>query len=177
MKKKIDGILASNPSLAKQVAMLLKEELENEVTELTQVDAPAGTNDNELVPEAPGAETLDVTNADALADGHEVDPDLTAEDPVAPEDPVTPEQIDAMVDELPVEDLEEEADGLDEVIAADEEKVKELEEVIEEATKLISELKSRIVFTESVKNKVNARILTEAAKVLAGRKSLTENKK
>ena len=67
MKKKIDGILASNPSLAKQVAMLLKEELENEVTDLTQVDAPAGTNDAELVPEAPGAETLDVTNADALA--------------------------------------------------------------------------------------------------------------
>ncbi len=173
MKKKIDGILASNPSLAKQVAMLLKEELENEVeaTELTQVVDPAGTNDAELVPEAPGAETLDVTNDDALADGHEVDEELTAEDPV------TPEEIDAMVEELPVEDLEDEADGLDEVIAADEEKVEELEEVIEEATKLIAELKSRIVFTESVKNKVNARILTEAAKVLAGRKSLTENKK
>lgn len=171
MKKKIDGILASNPSLAKQVAMLLKEELENEVTDLTQVSDPAGTNDHELVPEAPGAARLGLTNADALADGHEVDEDLTAEDPV------TPEQIEAMVDELPVEDLEEEADGLEEVIADDEEKVEELEEVIEEATKLISELKSRIVFTESVKNKVNARILTEAAKVLAGRKSLTENKK
>lgn len=171
MKKKIDGILASNPSLAKQVAMLLKEELENEVTDLTQVDAPAGTNDNELVPEAPGAATLNVTNADALADGHEVDPDMTAGDPV------TPEQIDAMVDELPVEDLEEEAEGLEEVVAEDEAKVEELEEVIEEATQLISELKSRIVFTESVKNKVNARILTEAARVLAGRKSLTENKK
>ena len=171
MKKKIDGILASNPSLAKQVAMLLKEELENEVTDLTQVVDPAGTNDTELVPEAPGAETLDVSNDDALADGHEVDPDMTAEDPV------TPEQIEAMVDELPVEDLEDEADGLDEVVAEDEAKVQELEEVIEEATKLISELKSRIVFTESVKNKVNARILTEAAKVLAGKKSLTENKK
>lgn len=171
MKKKIDGILASNPSLAKQVAMLLKEELENEVTDLTQVVAPAGTNDNELVPEAPGAETLEVTNADALADGHEVDPELTAGDPV------TPEQIEAMVDEIPVEDLEDEADGLDEVVAEDKAKVQELEEVIEEATQLISELKSRIVFTESVKNKVNARILTEAAKVLAGRKSLTENKK
>lgn len=174
MKKKIDGILASNPSLAKQVAMLLKEELENEVaevTDLTQVTEPAGTNDAELVPEAPGAETLDVTNADALADGHEVDEELTAEDPV------TPEQIEAMVDELPVEDLEEEAEGLEEVIADDEAKIKELEEVIEEATQLISELKSRIVFTESVKNKVNARILTEAAKILAGKKSLTENKK
>lgn len=170
MKKKIDGILASNPSLAKQVAMLLKEELENDVTDLTQVIAPAGANDHELVPEAPGAARLGLTNADAF-DGHEVDEDLTAEDPV------TPEQIEAMVDELPVEDLEEEADGLEEVIADDEEKVEELEEVIEEATKLISELKSRIVFTESVKNKVNARILTEAAKVLAGRKSLTENKK
>lgn len=171
MKKKIDGILASNPSLAKQVAMLLKEELENEVTDLTQVIAPAGANDGELVPEAPGAETLGVTNADVLGDGHEVDQELTAGDPV------TPEEIEAMVEELPVEDLEDEAEGLEEVIADDEEKIEELEEVIEEAAQLISELKSRIVFTESVKNKVNARILTEAARVLAGKKSLTENKR
>jgi len=82
-----------------------------------------------------------------------------------------------MVDELPAEELQGEADSLKEVKEDDEKEVKELDDVIEEATTLRDSLKGRIVFTESIINRVNARILTEAAKSVASPKSLTEGTK
>lgn len=173
-KNKFKQILESNPALAKEVAKLLTEELANEVeadvTDLTTPDVPAGSNQNELVPEAPGADNLGIDNT-VLADGHEVDEELTAEDPV------TPEAINDMIDEIPAEDLEDEVEGLEANVEEDKEKIEELEEVIEEATQLIEMYQRKVVFTESVINKVNARILMEAARVLSNKKSLTEGRK
>lgn len=172
--KNINQILKTNPALAKELAKLLKEDLDQvaevQETELTLPEVPAGENDNEVVPEAP--ETVeDLDNADVYDDGHSVDLELTAEDPVSEE------EIDQMIEELPVEELEGEVEDLEEVVKDDEEQIEELDEVIEEATKLKEALKKRIVFTEGVINKVNARILTEAAKILSGKKALQENKK
>lgn len=172
--KDITKILEANPSLTKALAKLLKEELESaeaavETTDLTVPEVPAGTNDNEVVEEAPGDGQVD--NVTVIGDGHSVDDDMTAEDPV------TPEQVDKMVEELPVEDLEGEVESLEEVKEEDAKEVEELDKVIEEATALKAKIQERIVFTESVINKVNARILTEAAKLIANKKSLTEGKK
>lgn len=170
--KDITKILNANPSLAKELAKLLKEELETsatEVTDLTLPEVPAGTNANEVVPEAPAVAPID--NAVVAGEGHSIVDDLTATDPI------TPEQVEQMVQELPVEDLEGEADALGEVKEEDAKEVEELDKVIEEATALKGKLQARMVFTESIINKVNARILTEAAKLIASKKTLTEGKK
>jgi hypothetical protein len=169
--KDITKILNANPSLARELAKLLKEELEvaPETTDLTLPQVPAGTNDNEVVPEAPEAGPVD--SQEVAGEGHSVDGELTAEDPI------TPEQVDQMVEELPVEDLEGEVEALEEVNEEDAKEVEELDKVIEEATALKAKLKARMVFTESVINKVNARILTEAAKIIANKKTLIEGKK
>ena len=103
--KDITKILNANPSLAKEVAKLLKEELENaeametapvETTDLTSVQVPAGTNDHEVVAEAPG--DGEVNNVTVAGEGHSVDADMTAVDPI------TPEQVETMVEEIPVEE-------------------------------------------------------------------------
>jgi hypothetical protein len=165
--KDITKILEANPGLAREIAKLLKEELET--TALTQVQGPAGTNANEVVPQAPAVGPID--NAIVAGAGHSVVADLTAEDPI------TPGQVEQMVQELPVEELEGEVESLEGVKEDDEKEVEELDEVIQEAMALKDSLKKRIVFTESIINKVNARILTEAAKIIASNKSLTEGKK
>jgi len=165
--KDITKILEANPALAKELAKLLKEELE--ITLLTQVQAPAGTNAHEVVPQAPAVAPID--NAVVGGVGHSVVADLTAVDPI------TPQQIEEMIEELPVEELEGEVESLEEVKEDDEKEVEELDKVIEEATAMKDSLQKRIVFTESIINKVNARILTEAAKIIASNKSLTEGKK
>lgn len=170
--KDITKILNANPSLAKELAKLLKEELETsatEVTDLTLPVVPAGTNATEVVPEAPAVAPID--NAVVAGEGHSTVGDLTAVDPI------TPEQVEQMVQELPVEDLEGEADALEEVKEEDTKEVEELDNVIEEATALKAKLQARMVFTEGIINKVNARILTEAAKLIASKKTLTEGKK
>lgn len=173
--KNISKILKANPDLSKELAKLIKEELElavdeNQETELLIPDESTGDNDVEVRDDAP-AEDIEVDNAEVAGEGHEVDEELT------PEDPITPEELDEVIEEIPVEDLEEEVEGLEEVKKDDEEQIEELEEIIEEASQMKAALQKRIVFTESVINKVNARILVEAAKVLAGKKTLTENKK
>ena len=174
--KDIQKILESNPSLAKELAKLLKEELEvaaeaetTETTDLTLPEVPAGTNDGEVVPEAPAVDPID--NEIVAGEGHSIVDDLTAEDPI------TPEKVEEMVEELPVEELEGEVEALEEVKEEDAKEVEELDKVIEEATALRAKLQSRMVFTESIINKVNARILTEAAKIIASKKTLTEGKK
>lgn len=169
--KDIQKILNANPSLAKEVAKLLKEELEQaaETTELTLPQVSTGTNAVEVVPQAPAVAPID--NAIVAGEGHSIVGDLTAEDPI------TPEQVDGMIEELPAEELEGEVESLEEVKEEDEKEIEELDKVIEEATALKDSLKKRIVFTESIINKVNARILTEAAKLIASKKSLTEGKK
>jgi len=168
--KDIQKILDANPSLAKEVARLLKEELEQaSETDLTLPEVPAGTNANEVVPEAPAVQPID--NATVAGEGHSIVADLTAEDPI------TPEKVEQLIQDVPAEELEGEVDSLEEVKEQDEKEVEELDKVIEEATALKDSLKKRIVFTESIINKVNARILTEAAKLLSSKKSLTEGKK
>ena len=171
--KDITKILNANPALAREVAKLLKEELEMtgevEETTLTLPEVPAGTNDNEVVPEAPAVD--EVNNEVVAGEGHSIVDDLTAEDPI------TPEKVDEMIEELPVEELSDEVDSLEKVKDEDEEEVEKLDKVIEEAVALRDSLKKRVVFTESIINKVNARILTEAAKLIASKKSLNEGKK
>ena len=177
--KDITRILEENPSLAKEIAKLLKEELESalqapastpdpEETDLTLPEVATGTNDNEVRPDAP-SETP--SSEETNGEGHEVDEELT------PEDPISAEKVDEMVADVPVEELEGEADSLEDSKEEDTKEVEELDKVIEEATALKARIKERIVFTESVINKVNARILTEAAKLIANKKSLTEGKK
>jgi hypothetical protein len=172
--KDITKILEKNPALAKEVAKLLKEELEmdNEVTEtqLTLPEVSTGSNDSEVVPEAPVVSGA-VDNVTVAGEGHSIADDLTAEDPI------TPEKVDSMVEEIPAEELEGEVEALEGVKADDEKEIEELDKVIEEATALKDSLKKRVVFTESIINKVNARILTEAAKLIASKKNLTEGKK
>lgn len=170
--KDITKILRANPDLIKEVAKLLKEDLE---TDLTVVDKSAGDNSGEVVPEAPA--TKDIDNAEVLGDGHSVVDELTS---VKPTDTIatesTPEDIDKTIDELPAAELEGEVESLEEKKSEDAKEVEELDKVIKEATELRNEIKERIVFTESVINKVNARILTEAA-ILLRKASLNETKK
>ena len=166
--KDIKKILDANPTLAREVAKLLKEEME--ATELTLPTVSTGSNDSEVVPQAPTV-AGEVNNEVVAGEGHSIAADLTATDPI------TPEQVEGMVAELPVEELEGEVDSLEEVKEEDEKEIEELDKVIEEAMALKDSLKARIVFTESIINKVNARILTEAAKLIASKKSLTEGKK
>ncbi len=171
--KDITKILNANPTLAKEVAKLLKEELEmDDATEttLTLPEVSTGSNDSEVVPEAP-APSGEVNNEVVAGEGHSIADDLTAEDPI------TPEQVDTMIQELPAEELEGEVESLEGVKEEDEKEIEELDKVIEEATALRDSLKKRVVFTESVINKVNARILTEAAKLIASKKNLNEGKK
>lgn len=170
--KNINKFLDANPALAREYAKLLKEELEAaEATEtdLTIPEVSTGSNDKEVVAEAPAVGP--VTNEVVAGEGHSIAADLTAEDPISAE------QVDAMVAEVPAEELEGEVEALEEVKEEDEKEVDELDKVIEEAMALKASLKERIVFTESIINKVNARILTEAAKLIASKKSLNEGKK
>lgn len=170
--KDITKILNANPALAREVAKLLKEELETAevaATVLTLPQVPTGSNAVEVVPQAPAVAPFDSTTV--LGDGHSEVPAFTADEPV------TPEHVEKMVADLPVEELATEVDSLEEVKEDDEKEIKELDDVIEEAMALQDSLKQRVVFTESIINKVNARILTEAAKLIASKKSLNEGKK
>lgn len=171
--KDIKELLKENPALAREVAKLLKEELESSAgvaaTALTLPQVSTGSNVVEVVPQAPAVPAID--SAIVAGAGHSVVPDLTAVDPISPA------QVEQMVDELPAEELQGEAESLEEVKSDDAKQVEELDGVIEEATALRDSLKSRIVFTESIIAKVNARILTEAAKIIASKKSLNEGKK
>lgn len=178
--KDIEKMLQSNPALAREVAKLFKEELEMQsevapvaavpaATVLTVPQMPVGSNAVEVVPAAQELPAID--SAQVAGAGHSVVADLTAVDPI------TPEQVNQMVDELPAEELQGEAESLEEVKKDDEKEVEELDEVIKEATELRNSLNGRIVFTESIINRVNARILTEAAKLISSSKSLTEGKK
>lgn len=177
--KDMKKILEANPSLAKEIAKLMKEELESALqapgstpdpdsTELTTPTENTGDNANEVRPDAP-SETPN--SAETNGEGHSVDPEYTDEEPLSDE------EVDEMVQDVPVEDLGDEADSLEATKEEDKAEIEKLDEVIEEAMQLKERFQRRIVFTESVINKVNARILNEAAKLISSKQTLNEGRK
>lgn len=165
MYKNLDKVLKNNPALAREMAKILKEELDQEmtgdtaveVTDLTTPEVSTGDNAHEVAAEAP-APAGDVTAETVLGDGHSVDPELTANDPV---------DIDAAIAEIPIEELDDEVQALEEVKEENDEEVEELDNIIAEATALRNAALARNVLIESTINKVQSRILTEAVKILA----------